>query len=77
MRFGLKPHAGFLVGGNAALSFSSLGTAYEAIQSDFPGALDYRQAKEINMTVQKQIKEYIAAQPEPKRGEMQELHGML
>ena len=29
------------------------------------------------MTVQKQIKEYIAAQPEPKRNEMQELHGIL
>ena len=29
------------------------------------------------MTVQKQIKEYIAAQPEPKRSEMQELHSMV
>src|SRR5580700_2981790 len=29
------------------------------------------------MTVQKQIKEYIAAQPEPKRNEMQELHGII
>lgn len=29
------------------------------------------------MTVQKQIEEYIAAQPEPKRSEMQELHGMV
>src|SRR5580700_664014 len=29
------------------------------------------------MTVQKQIKEYIAAQPEPKRSEMQELHRMI
>ncbi len=29
------------------------------------------------MTVQKQIKEYIAAQPEQKRSEMQELHGMV
>jgi hypothetical protein len=29
------------------------------------------------MTVQKQLKEYIAAQPEPKRSEMQELHGMI
>jgi hypothetical protein len=29
------------------------------------------------MTVQKQIKEYITAQPEPKRSEMQELHGMI
>ena len=29
------------------------------------------------MTVQKQIKEYIAAQPGPKRSEIQELHGMI
>jgi Domain of unknown function (DU1801) len=29
------------------------------------------------VTVQKQIKEYIAAQPEPKRSEMQELHSMI
>src|SRR5882757_7540638 len=29
------------------------------------------------MTVQKQIKEYIAAQPEPKRNEMQELHDII
>ena len=29
------------------------------------------------MTVQKQIKEYIAAQPEPKRSEMEELHGIV
>ena len=29
------------------------------------------------MTVQKQIKEYVAAQPEPKRSEMQELHRMI
>ena len=29
------------------------------------------------MTVQKQIKEYIAAQPEPKLNEMQELHGII
>jgi hypothetical protein len=29
------------------------------------------------MTVQKQIKEYIAAQREPKRSEMQDLHGMI
>src|SRR6202042_958147 len=34
-------------------------------------------AKEINMTVQKQIKEYITAQPEPKRSEMQELHSVI
>ena len=29
------------------------------------------------MTVQKQIKEYIAAQPEPKRAEIQELHHIM
>jgi hypothetical protein len=29
------------------------------------------------MNLQKQIKEYIATQPEPKRGEMQELHQMI
>jgi hypothetical protein len=29
------------------------------------------------VTVQDQIKDYIAAQPEPKRSEMQELHGMI
>ena len=39
--------------------------------------LNYRQAKEIYVNVQKQITEYIAAQPEPKRSEMQELHGII
>lgn len=29
------------------------------------------------MDVHKQIKDYIAAQPEPKRGDMQELHGII
>ena len=29
------------------------------------------------MSLQKQITEYIAAQPEPKRGEMQELHDVI
>jgi hypothetical protein len=43
----------------------------------FPGTLDFRSAKEISVTVQKQIKEYIAAQPEPKRSEMQELHNIM
>jgi hypothetical protein len=32
---------------------------------------------EIRMNVQKQIKEYIAAQPEPKRDEMQQLHHII
>jgi hypothetical protein len=31
----------------------------------------------LSMSVQEQIKEYIASQPEPKRGEMRELHGMI
>ena len=29
------------------------------------------------MNVQKQIAEYIASQPEPKRSDMQELHGII
>jgi Domain of unknown function (DU1801) len=29
------------------------------------------------MSLQKQISEYIAAQPEPKRSDMEELHGMI
>ena len=29
------------------------------------------------MNVQEQIKEYIASQPEPKRSEMQQLHGLI
>ena len=32
---------------------------------------------EIPINVQKQIEEYIATQPEPKRGEMQQLHQMI
>jgi hypothetical protein len=43
-----------------------------------PGPLDWhRLAKEIYMNLQKQIKEYIATQPEPKRREMQQLHHMI
>jgi hypothetical protein len=34
-------------------------------------------SKEIHMNPQKQIKEYIAAHPEPKRSEMQQLHRMI
>ena len=30
-----------------------------------------------DMNVQEQIKEYIATQPEPKRSDMQELHGII
>jgi hypothetical protein len=33
--------------------------------------------KEPPLTVRKQIKDYIAAQAEPKRSEMQELHGII
>jgi len=46
-------------------------------QSGFPVTLAYRYAKEINMTVQEQIEQYIATQPEPKQSEMRELHGMM
>lgn len=64
--------------GNTPLSFSSIGAA---CQTDpvpvFCRALEYCQAREITMTAQKQINEYIAAQPEPKRSEMQELHDMI
>jgi hypothetical protein len=42
------------------------------------GTLDwYRHAKEIYINLQKQIKEYIATQPEPKRSEMQQLHHII
>ena len=34
-------------------------------------------SKEIHMNVQRQIKEYIATQPEPKRSEMQQLHHLI
>jgi hypothetical protein len=34
-------------------------------------------AKEINMNTRKQITDYIATQPEPKRTEMQELHDII
>jgi hypothetical protein len=43
----------------------------------FPSALATARPKEINMTAQKQIKDYIAAQPESKRSEMLELHSMI
>ena len=36
-----------------------------------------RYTKEINMNLQRQIEEYIATQPEPKRSEMQQLHHMI
>ena len=36
-----------------------------------------RYTKEINMNLQRQIEEYIATQPEPKRSEMQQLHPMI
>jgi hypothetical protein len=43
-----------------------------------PGARDwYRYAKETYMNLQKQIEEYIATQPEPKRSEMQQLHQII
>ena len=59
----------------------SLFSIYTSCQGDsnpvFPGEPDYRKAKEIYMNVQKQITEYIATQPEPKRREMQELHDII
>ncbi len=36
-----------------------------------------RARKEIHVSTQKQIEEYLAAQPEGKRGEMQQLHQMI
>jgi hypothetical protein len=40
-------------------------------------APDYREAEEIQMNVKKQITEYIASQPESKRGEMRELYDII
>jgi hypothetical protein len=61
------------------VSFRSIHTAQQADSNPVvPGALDWwRQAKETTMNVGKQIKEYIASQPEPKRGEMQQLHAVI
>jgi hypothetical protein len=42
-----------------------------------PGAPDYPLAKEIYMNPKKQITEYIATQPEPKRTELKELHDIV
>jgi hypothetical protein len=43
-----------------------------------PGALDWRRLAEENyMSLQKQIKEYIATQAEPKRSEMQQLQAII
>jgi hypothetical protein len=77
VRFGLKRQARFRLAAMLRYHFHRLTLRIRPIQSGVPAALDYREAKEINMTVQKQIKEYIAAQPEPKRSEMQELHGVI
>ena len=46
--------------------------AFKLIQSALNG-----KSKEFYMNVQKQITEYIATQPEPKRSEIQELHGII
>ena len=77
MRFGLKLQADFVLAAMLRYHFHRLTLLTRPVQFGVPWALDYRQAEEINMTVQKQIKEYLAAQPEPKRSEMQELHGMI
>jgi hypothetical protein len=74
---GLKLRAISSIGSNTSLSFSSIDTAYQAIRSGVSRNTGLPLAKEIKMTVQKQIKEYIAAQPEPKRSEMGELHDIL
>jgi hypothetical protein len=54
-------------------------TAWQAsFKPRVPGLLDwYFQAEEIEMSVQKEIQEYIAALPEPKSSEMQQLHDMI
>jgi hypothetical protein len=60
------------------VSFRSTYAANQANSNPaVPGALNYHQAKEIYMNVQKQISEYIATQPEPKRSEMQQLHDTI
>ena len=41
VRFGLKPQAGFRIGGNASLSFHRLTLLTTPIQSGVPGALNY------------------------------------
>ncbi len=65
--------------GENRVSFWPIFTAKQADSNPVaPGALDwYRKATEIVVNWQTQIKEYIATQPEPKRGEMQELHYMI
>jgi hypothetical protein len=43
-----------------------------------PGGADWHgAAKEICMNVQKQIKDYLTTQPEPKRSDMQQLHRVV
>jgi hypothetical protein len=61
------------------VSFGSIYATWQAHSNPVvPGALHwYRQAKEMYMSPQQQIKDYLAAQPEPKRGEMQQLHHMI
>src|SRR6185312_10209961 len=56
---------------------SSIDTGSKAQTIWFSGTLVYRYAREISMTVQEQIEQYIATQPEPKQSEMRELHGMM
>jgi hypothetical protein len=76
--FGLKFQTRFGIGAQCtAIDFHRLIPVPRPKQSGFPGTLAYRYAKEINMTVQEQIEQYIAAQPEPKQSEMRELHDMM
>ena len=69
MRFGLKLQAGFRIGGNAPLSFLSIDTAYQAdpIRSTgLPlGQGDQHDGAESNQG-------YIAAQPEPRDGNIRD-----
>jgi Domain of unknown function (DU1801) len=77
MRFGLKTSGWISYWWRCTAIISSIDAVAGPIQSGVSPEYWTTPAKEINMTVQKQIKEYVAAQPEPKRSEMQELHGMI
>jgi hypothetical protein len=58
------------------VSFGSIHPAWQAGSHPLLSAAlaRYRQAKEISMNLQQQIQDYIAAQPEPKQSDMQQLH---
>jgi hypothetical protein len=76
--FGLRVQTRFVLVTMLGYHFHRLTPVLRPKQSGFSwntGA--YRFAKEINMTVQEQIEQYIATQPEPKQSEMRELHDMM